>query len=215
MTVSEVEDLFKSGEYEKAQVLHVTQSGAENPAWINVSFQLDCVQPPPLPLLPPLDTSDSWRKHRMKSSKPKLGFPFRKLWWAIIPIYVVIMWVRFSHNLREREIATKHAAASEVSGHTTHSLDRLPAKNDPPSDILNRFGKPDIDDSTEYDQPRPPMVTRWLVYQRSDVCVLYLANAKIGTPPPYNGWLLTGFTDAESKTAISAAEAIRRLKSAR
>ena len=43
---------------------------------------------------------------------------------------------------------------------------------DDASEIIKRLGKPDKDDSTEYDQPRPPVVTRWLDYTRQNVRVM-------------------------------------------
>lgn len=32
--------------------------------------------------------------------------------------------------------------------------------------FVSKYGKPDIDDSTQFDNPRPPIVTRWLVYKK-------------------------------------------------
>jgi len=43
VTVSEVEEIIKSGEYAKAQVLHVTQAGVGNPVWIDIVFPLESI----------------------------------------------------------------------------------------------------------------------------------------------------------------------------
>src|SRR4051812_37483274 len=49
------------------------------------------------------------------------------------------------------------------------SAAELPSSKAPPSDdveaLLRKFGKPDLDESTAHDVPRPPIVTRWLVYK--------------------------------------------------
>ena len=65
---------------------------------------------------------------------------------------------------------------------------------DDASEIIKRLGKPDKDDSTEYDQPRPPVVTRWLDYTRQNVRVMLVPANRVGDPPPYT-WKLMGFTD--------------------
>lgn len=102
----------------------------------------------------------------------------------------------------------------EPTGSTPAEL-RLPARGDPPSDLIARFGAPDMDDSTERDVPRPPMVTRFLTWKKANVRAAYIADAQMGEPPPYKGWRLIGFTDAESVAAITSAEAVRRLTTAR
>lgn len=93
--------------------------------------------------------------------------------------------------------------------------EQLPKRGDSPSDLIGRFGAPDVDDSTEHDQPRPPIVTRVLTYRKADVKALYIANARFNEPPPYPGWLLQGFTDANSTQPLSVAEAVRRLEGSR
>ena len=80
-----------------------------------------------------------------------------------------------------------------------------------PADILVKYGKPDRTVSTEYDKPRPPFVTRMLEYKKENVRIALLANAPMGSPPPYQSWRLMGFQDLKSNEVIAEAEAERRL----
>jgi hypothetical protein len=85
--------------------------------------------------------------------------------------------------------------------------------NDDLSLLVSKYGKPDIDDSTQYDNPRPPIVTRWLIYKKENVRAWYVPDGvSIGDPPPYRKWKLFGFADEKTKKPISAYEADRRLK---
>jgi hypothetical protein len=80
---------------------------------------------------------------------------------------------------------------------------------DDASEIIKRLGKPDRDDSTEYDQPRPPVVTRWLDYTRQNVRVMLVPANRVGDPPPYT-WKLMGFMDLARQQKISPDEVARR-----
>ena len=80
-----------------------------------------------------------------------------------------------------------------------------------PAAILTKYGKPDRTVSTEYDKPRPPFVTRMLEYKKENVRIALLANAPMGSPPPYQSWKLMGFQDLKSNEVIAEAEAGRRL----
>jgi len=80
---------------------------------------------------------------------------------------------------------------------------------DDASEIIKRLGRPDKDDSTEYDQPRPPVVTRWLDYTRQNVRVMLVPANRVGDPPPYT-WKLMGFTDLARQQKISPDEVARR-----
>jgi len=93
----------------------------------------------------------------------------------------------------------------------------ITAKNPSPHDdlslLISKYGKPDIDDSTQYDKPRPPIVTRWLIYKKEHVEALYVPDGvSINDPPPYRKWKFVGFVDDKTKKPISAAEAVRRLQ---
>jgi hypothetical protein len=80
-----------------------------------------------------------------------------------------------------------------------------------PAEIIARYGKPDRIVSTEYDKPRPPFVTRMLEYKKERVRFSLLANAPIGSPPPYSSWRLMGYQDTKNNEVISKAEAEKRL----
>lgn len=84
-----------------------------------------------------------------------------------------------------------------------------------PADFTVKFGKPDRVVSTEYDKPRPPVVTRLLEYKRAGVRIALLANAPVGSPPPYPSWRLMGYQDMASKEVIQQPEAERRLGNAK
>ncbi len=104
--------------------------------------------------------------------------------------------------------------------HST-SIDSPSVRVTPPTeatsqDDLTRFvhkhGQPDTDDSTQYDTPRPPIVTRWLIYKKAQVRVWFVPDAKVGIPPPYKAWKFSTFQDESTQKGISADEVERRLK---
>ena len=80
-----------------------------------------------------------------------------------------------------------------------------------PTDIIAGYGKPDRTVSTEYDKPRPPFVTRMLEYKKENVRIALLANAPMGSPPPYSSWRLMGYQDLKGNEVIAQDEADRRL----
>lgn len=80
-----------------------------------------------------------------------------------------------------------------------------------PSTIVAKYGKPDRVQSTEYDKPRPPFVTRMIEYRKENVRFSLLANAPIGSPPPYKSWKLIGFQDPRNNKVISADEVEKRM----
>jgi hypothetical protein len=98
-------------------------------------------------------------------------------------------------------VRTALAAAVVLSG--------TAAWADDASEIIKRLGRPDRDDSTEYDQPRPPVVTRWLDYTRQNVRVMLVPTNKVGDPPPYS-WKLMGFMDLARQQKLSPEEVARR-----
>jgi hypothetical protein len=80
------------------------------------------------------------------------------------------------------------------------------------SQFVCRFGKPDVDDSTEYDRPRPSIVTRMLTYKKEGVRAAYIPDANMGDQPPYEKWKLIGFQDPKTDAVLSAQEVVRRLQ---
>jgi hypothetical protein len=76
--------------------------------------------------------------------------------------------------------------------------------------ILSIFGRPDEVDSTEYDRPRPPIVTKWITYKKQGVSIYFIPNAKVGDPPPYMEWKLFGCIDNITKKPLTFEETKRR-----
>lgn len=90
-----------------------------------------------------------------------------------------------------------------------------PAVAQPRDDLevfVQRFGEPDSDTSTENEQPRPPIVTRRLVYAKERVRAVYVPDAPATSAPPYAKWKLMGFQDERSNAVLQPAEAVERLK---
>src|SRR4051812_807369 len=58
--------------------------------------------------------------------------------------------------------------------------------------LLYRCGKPDKDDSTENDTPRPPIPSRIIEYRKAKLRLAYVpgGDANVGDPPPYKWKLL-------------------------
>jgi TM2 domain-containing membrane protein YozV len=78
--------------------------------------------------------------------------------------------------------------------------------------VLDRYGQPDTDVSTENDSPRPLIVTRILTYRTERTRLVFvpdIPNSK--TPPPYQFWLLVGASDPVADEKLSFEEAARRL----
>lgn len=90
------------------------------------------------------------------------------------------------------------------------------AKASDPSDeygpIVARYGRPERDDSTEYDTPRPAIVTRFVEYRPENVKIALVPMGSMGDPPPYRGWKVIGYIDIDTNTKMSSAEAAGRLR---
>jgi len=80
-----------------------------------------------------------------------------------------------------------------------------------PKDVIAKYGKPDSVRNAEFEKPRPPIVTQAMEYKRAGASVLLLADAPIGSPPPYKQWKLMGYQDAKTGGKISPAEFESRL----
>lgn len=79
--------------------------------------------------------------------------------------------------------------------------------------IIERYGLPDTDESTENDTPRPPIVTRLLIYKKERVQFTFVPGGKatMGSPPPYTSWTLLGIQDPETSEVLSADEVTKRM----
>ncbi|GEM_PF-3475848 len=82
--------------------------------------------------------------------------------------------------------------------------------------LLTRCGAPPKDDSSEHDDPRPPIPSRVVEYQRYKLRFIFIPGAgRLGDPPPYK-WRLVGITDMKAADAskarvVSPTEAANRM----
>lgn len=80
---------------------------------------------------------------------------------------------------------------------------------------LSRCDPPESDTTTAYDNPRPPIVTRYLSYPSKGVRILLVPkDVSMGTPPPYSAWKLMGVTDPSNNQPIEPSEALTRMGTA-
>jgi hypothetical protein len=84
--------------------------------------------------------------------------------------------------------------------------------NDDLSLFISKFGQPDQITSSEHETPRPPIVTKQLIYKKENVRAIYVPDAPVGSPPPYKGWKLLGFQDHRTNQVLKAEEVVRRLQ---
>jgi hypothetical protein len=104
--------------------------------------------------------------------------------------------------------ATSVAAASP-------STSTVAATANGPDDLtafVRQYGKPDVDDSTAFDNPPPPLVTRWFVYKNEHVTVTFVPDGPATADARARRWDLVAFQDDRTKKALSDAEAASRLK---
>lgn len=78
--------------------------------------------------------------------------------------------------------------------------------------IIAMYGRPEKDDSTENDIPRPAIVTRFIEYRPENVKIAFVPIAKLGAPPPYKKWNVIGYIDMKTDTKMSKQDAAERLK---
>jgi hypothetical protein len=71
--------------------------------------------------------------------------------------------------------------------------------------LLSRCGVADKDWSTQYDDPRPPIVTRFITYNKAHLKFAYIpgGGSKVYDPPPYT-WKMIGIIDTRTNKAITA-----------
>jgi type IV secretory pathway VirB10-like protein len=94
----------------------------------------------------------------------------------------------------------------------TSKVDQEDAAEDDLTHFVARYGKPDFDTSSEHEVPRPPMVTRRIVYRSENLRVVYLADVEPGSPPPYKGkWKFVGFQNNKTNEVVEPADAANLL----
>lgn len=84
--------------------------------------------------------------------------------------------------------------------------------NDDLSLFISKFGQPSRIKSSEYETPRPPIVTKQLIYKKESVRAVYVPDAPVGSPPPYKRWKLLGFQDQRTNQVLNADEVVRRME---
>jgi len=50
------------------------------------------------------------------------------------------------------------------------------------------------------------MVTKWLIYKKEKVKFWFMADAPMGSPPPYKNWKLIGVTDPKNDNLLDSLE---------
>ena len=99
-----------------------------------------------------------------------------------------------------------HTDTAPVSKTQQESATVLQFGQDDAKLVRSRCGRPDSDDSTQNDRPRPPMVTRWFVYKKTHVKVFFIqADGHVGDPPPYR-WKFLAAADIRTKHPLSSAQ---------
>jgi hypothetical protein len=77
--------------------------------------------------------------------------------------------------------------------------------------LISRYGKPDRDENSENDVPRPSIVTRRLTYTKAHVRATYVPDTSGDASPPYRNWTFVSFQDSRTNAVLSSQEADRRL----
>jgi TonB family protein len=177
--------------------------------------------PPPLPRSAvPTTVPSSAEGSRVIQSDKRMFLRVVGIGCSILAV-VVIIW-RIS-TPRTDQVSVLHGGSSSPSARP----DMLPpgvlergasdaTKNDQSDEfalIIARLGRPEKEDSTQYDTPRPPLVTKWIEYHPENIKLIFVAIGNAGEPPPYSGWKVVGYVDITTNTKISNTEAAERLKS--
>lgn len=109
--------------------------------------------------------------------------------------------------------------ASFIIGYVINNLSKksipelnLQTSNDDLTIFISKFGEPDQIKSSEYEVPRPPIVTKQLIYKKENIRAVYIPDAPVGTPPPYYRWKLLGFQDNNTNKVLKPDYVVHRLK---
>jgi hypothetical protein len=70
--------------------------------------------------------------------------------------------------------------------------------------VLATYGRPDSSDSTQFDNPRPMIITKWLIYNKQGVRFTFLLDS--------GKWKLFGLQDSVSLKPLTADEVQRRFR---
>ncbi len=98
---------------------------------------------------------------------------------------------------------TPQTSATLNSAALANSVDGTP-QNDA-DEVVIHCGKPYKDDSTAYDSPRPPLVTRFIEYNIKGTHLRFIyvpGNGRVGDPPPYD-WKLQMVANVKTNKLFS------------
>lgn len=101
--------------------------------------------------------------------------------------------------------------SSNNSGSNSTSSQTTAKARDDSRNFISIFGEPDLIESSEYENPRPPIVTKLLIYKKQNVQAAFIADVPVNTPPPYDAWKLLGFQDERTNQPITNDELQRRM----
>ncbi len=82
-------------------------------------------------------------------------------------------------------------------------------------EIIKACGRPDHDDSSLYDNPRPPIVSRIIDYDGSGVRFAFALDSLIGQEPtpPYSWMCIGAMTGPDKKEVLHPSQASEKLSS--
>ncbi|MFH0888393.1 MAG: hypothetical protein V1871_04220 [Planctomycetota bacterium] len=116
---------------------------------------------------------------------------------CLIAIVCVVLLFLLCNILPKNEVGRSTDTSSSEAG------DNL-------SSIIAKYGSPDEVDSTENDIPRPPIVTKWIIYKKQRVRFSFVPDGKITDPPPYTRWKIFGIQDSITNEVLKVEEVNRR-----
>jgi hypothetical protein len=80
-----------------------------------------------------------------------------------------------------------------------------------PEVVIKKYGVPDQIDTTEFDNPRPPMLSKILVYRKENVQFLFMSSALRGQASPVK-WMLVGASDPRDDSLLEVDEMEERMR---
>ena len=150
--------------------------------------------------------NERWQSKNPTSSENLRGGTLGILF---LGLCIILLYVWVGHSLQNRLPQISDKNPSEKVDSLGRSVPQ--GVSDDVGLLISRCGKPSLDDSTAYDHPRPPIVTRWVEYRKQNVHVVFVADAPLNTPPPYR-WKFMGIQSIRSpKKALSVDEAVAML----
>ena len=121
----------------------------------------------------------------------------------------------FIISMCSRKNSTDNQSQIQIVPGQTPAITSIPEPHDDLSLFVSKFGEPDRIESSENEIPRPPIVTKRLIYDKEKVRAVYVADGEVGAPPPYKKWKLLGFQDNRTNAVLQPEEAVARLEKRR